>query len=731
MMKNFKKAISIFVLAVFILSIVPMGTFAEADEAGSTIHKLEFLNPVYVYKPESSVQNYGSYLYGSVPQKFLETHMYRAFFQLDFSGYEYLLRDPGTKINMSLTAGGQYSGDKLGAYNMYILPDSDDAYATNYKPYVSSTNGMKYNDVFDYVKGSVLTTNQDKFTPFVSRTDTTLLTVGTQIITSDANMQVLIGALDAATDDSTVTVQFMGVTGNAYIGLGSNTYLMLTPTTNPEATPAKYVSDTKSEIWGKLTSDDKNTLRSDLNLFNKYKGINIEWSSTNPTAVNPETGVVTRTREQQAATLTAALSYTDYSGKETIDTVSFDITLPALSLEEDPVFGDTVNDGTVELSKRSDNKPTYSAMQSVSGQLGGKAEGDAYLLYGDVGGNRIISLDNATGNQDTLEMSVYVPSGSKGMQLNVYVRKNTGTDYIEFVYTIEPDGIYRKYTATQAKIASLEPDRWYSLAFITPVAYDESLDENDTKMKLYVNGVLKNETELTASPMGYDPRFAPRLSTIGITSSAEPPAIYLDNIRIHSNPYAPQYDVEDKISYKDGIDDDNNIIVKGRTTVEALKAGITKKEDTAIRVYRAGSAQPLNDSDYVQSGDMVVAAAKNGSEMERSYSYYTIDMIKYEAINTMADVYDDDDVISASSKVTNYTETDTYSVTMYAAQYKSGELIKLWTLDPVTVTPGASETLSCGFEGISERKDTSIKIIITDDKFTPLCESSEMYYSAE
>ena len=742
MANTFKKFISIVLMLTLVLSLVPFGAMAET---APTEARVKLKNAIWVYdntNNQGKIQNYKSCLQFSRPG----TGNYKSVFQLDFSGYEYLLRDDDTRMQMYVRGGGAINNTskRLYDYNMYILSDKNDAYAEHYEPYSDASSGMTALELKSYVTPL---TSETGLTPFVQRVDATVKNSSTaSVVSSDANNAVLINALDASTDDSVVTVQVVdgpatnkknsnGDTENfgAFTHNSDLTYLKIT-CSDPSVTPAKYVADTKAEIaWSMISSDERDNLRSDLNFasLTKYKGIDITWSSSAPHVINAETGVVTRNRYENKLTLTANLSYTDYTGGVTKDTVDFYVTVPALSLDESPVFGDTVNEGDTVLGFRKNYTATHSRMISVKEGLGGKGETDAYLLYGDVGGTREISLSNATGNQDTLEMSVYVPSGSKGMSMNVYVKNPSG--YTGLNYHILPDGIYIKYSNSKPKIASLKPDRWYNLAFVTPEPYSASSAENDNAMKLYVNGVLKSSNGLCESTTGYDSRFNPRLNLLDVTSSAEPPAIYLDNIRIHSAPYAPEYDVLDKISYKDGIEG-NKIIVKGSTTVGQLKDGITKKNGTAIRVYKNLSDAQLSDDAVITGGETVVAAADNGSEMERSYNYYTINKISHEVITEtkvngeVSDVYDYDDEILVSTKVSNYTESNTISATMYVAQYKYGTLTGVWESTENSIAPGDGKTLTCNLKGMTDREGSNIKVIVTDGNLAPFAKPVTMHY---
>lgn len=741
MTKTSKKFISLMLALMFVLSLVPFSALAEAQPVEA---KVKPINPIWIYDntaQKGNIQNYGNVLQFSGAG----TGNYKSFFQLDLSGYEYLLRDDSTVINMSLRGGGAINNisKRLYDYNMYILADKNDAYGDHYVAYSDSTTGMTGTQLKQYVTPL---TSESGQTPFIRRIDATRKSSSTTaVISSDANNQILIDALDASTDDSVVTIQIVDGpatniknTSNATENYGAFThnsdltFLQIT-CSNPQATPAKYVEDTKTEIkWNMISTDERGDLRSDLNLsaLTKYKGIDITWSSSNPAALNAETGAVTRTRQEQNVTLTANLSYTDYNGGVTADTVNFDVTIPAVTLDEVPVFGDTVNEGDTVLGFRSGSayKPSYNGMESVKEGLGGKGETDAYLVYGDVGGTRELSKATATGAQDVIEYSVYVPSGSQGMSTSIYIDDVNG-NYKGETYVINPDGIFVSFSTGLTKIASLTPDKWHTLAFVTPEPYNASSAENDNKLKIYVDGILRTERSIAYGKNGLD--YNVRFNSRRVSSSAEPPALYLDNLRVHSNPYAPEYDMLDEISYKDGIDGDV-ITVKGKTTVAQFKDGITKKADTVIRVYRQGSDVILSDEAYIQHGDRVVAAAKNGSEMERSYNYYTINKIKYEAATVTkvngntARIYDADDEIFASSEITNYTDSDNYNVKMFAAQYKYGELINLWGSESALVAPGETKTLSCNFEGIKDRGNSSIKIIFVDDELNPIGKASTM-----
>ena len=143
----------------------------------------------------------------------------------------------------------------------------------------------------------------------------------------------------------------------------------------------------------------------------------------------------------------------------------------------------------------------------------------------------------------------------------------------------------------------------------------------------------------------------------------------------------------------------------------------------------------MSDGDLVESGNVVVAAGKNGTEMERSYNYYTVDKIKNEVnIETkvngnVAKLYDSDDTLSVSAEFKNYTNDDTFTAKMYTAQYRYGELIKLWETDSKTVAAGQTETFICDFAGMTDSENSSIKVLVVDEDFNPYIKSASMRFN--
>lgn len=395
-----------------------------------------------------------------------------------------------------------------------------------------------------------------------------------------------------------------------------------------------------------------------------------------------------------------------------------------------------INAGTTTLPIGNKDSSAICSTSVVNEGIGGKAIDDKYLKFTDAAGGPYVYVNEApanAGNRDVLEFSLYYPSGAQKMEMELGFFDG-GSSWFANYFSIYSDGIYVNFTNSSTKVCTIEPDKWYNIAVVTPVPYTGAINEAgeslDSKIvEFYVNGELESEGSFGYSKSGFR-----HIRFRGNSTSGNDVTCYLDNIRVYSGDYEPKYDVKPAIGYKDGIDD-NNISVKGATTVKELKEDITKADDTVIRVYSSlTSKTELTDDAVVQSGNVVVAAGKNDSEIERGYNYYTIDRVK-KAIEVStfvngnkAKLFDADDVLSVSADFSNYTDADKYSVTMYTAQYRYGELVNVWA-DTDTANAGETKTLTCDFEEITDLENSSIKVILVDENLDPYIVPETMRYS--
>lgn len=393
-----------------------------------------------------------------------------------------------------------------------------------------------------------------------------------------------------------------------------------------------------------------------------------------------------------------------------------------------------LNSGTTILSLNS-TASSNQKMEVVTGNLGGK-DNDSYIMWCDSDGitERIVPIGNASapGQRDVLEMSVYIPSGSNGFSFRNFLSDTAGTDATGFALWVKSDGIYAKWSdPNPSRICRIEPDKWHNIAIVTPAPYTDGSNPAEKILEVYVNG-KKYTANTNPTKSGFRYLWAKCFGNGSVT-----PAVYFDNIRVYNGEYAPEYDVTDNIEYKDIIDENNNIILKGKVTVAELKSDIAKKEDTTIRVYESiSSTNILPDSALIEDGCVVVAAAKNNAETERSYNYYTVKKVNNEVnvstfVNGSVDkFYDEDDTLSVSVQFNNYTNDDTFNAKVYTAQYKYGELINIWETDSQVIEAGETKTFICDFAGIDNKENSSIKVMVVNDNLEPYCKYSTMRYAS-
>ncbi|MBR3934465.1 MAG: hypothetical protein IKJ68_11235 [Clostridia bacterium] len=394
-----------------------------------------------------------------------------------------------------------------------------------------------------------------------------------------------------------------------------------------------------------------------------------------------------------------------------------------------------INQNASVFSKGGTGSTFYSITNETEG-LGGKAADDKYIRFADAEGNPYhgVNTDNATGKQDVLEFSVYVPEGSNGVSLALGIY-DSGSSYFSVPLLIREDGLYTNFSSGPNRFHTWEPNKWYHVAIETSKPYTGAVNSDGKSLdstinNIYINGVLEHAGSFGCSRAGFRHiRFSSSLQ------SEDDVNAYFDNVRCYSGTYEPKWDTVAQLGYKDGVDG-NKIIVKGQTTVAQLKEGIVKDEETNVRVYSSLTSNTvMSDGDLVESGNIIVAADKNGTEMERSYNYYTIDKIKNEVnvetkVNgSIAKLYDEDDTLLVSASFNNYTNDDSFTAKMYAAQYRYGELVNVWETDSKTIAAGQTETFTCDFAGMTDRKNSSIKVLIVDEDFNPYIESESMRFN--
>ncbi len=703
MMKTFKKALAIMMTFIFVISLVPNFVFAESSEGT----KLELKNHVWIYDStgkRDNVQPYGSYIRVGTA-----AHGYKGFFQIDFSGYEYLLTDDDSKLDFYLT---RYSSYSLYDFNAYILDDKNDVYGDNYVPYAAASGtagtddyvpaqGFTCNELYKYVTAINSKDDVADIEPFISRVDSAA--AGSVQVT--ANKQVLLEALNNSTDDSIVTIQFIdGGLGSGKADRGGKVSVLMGSTNSyvtinsagENATPSGYLDDIKRELtWDKFSSEPQNFVMSDLNLPVKYKGVDIEWTSTVPERVSSSGEVVINSDAYTNVTLTANLSYTPYEGKAETDTKEFSIRLGKEFYDYGSGTGtyyDGSEDAFIGTSSVTSNTTHLSKYYLVSG-ISGKLESDyCYEIRDNEFNNQRFNAQMIASDytlRDTLEFSICIPTGCYGINttFSLWKELNTedhGTGSSDFSFY--NDGVY----LGSRKLFSWDGNKWHHVAVVAPgiISSDASGITYDTNLRMYVDGVLRYIKDINAETNAYPAPYGMRYCQIDgycpmedydtTTKEFSSVAGYLDNLRTTNDIYVPQYNT--KSSVVTNYDIDNNgetitVVTSGTTAGDVINS-LTIDEDAVARMYDS-EWDLLEDTAVVADGCTLVVADTNGTTSERSYAYYEIRVIETgEYAFDLPYITVENGRAKGNVKLFNYSgESKAYKV--YLAVYSDGELVGL------------------------------------------------------
>ena len=299
MLKTFRKSIAIMLALVFVLSLVPFSAMAEGAEASTETVTLTRIHQVYTdmqSKDAKENTNHLSYI------QFGGGNGYRdhATVKFDFSGYEEIMRNDGTKVFFNFVPrSSNYPAKK---FEVYIAKDACDTY---------DLTGITYNQAnnlgfYDRTTRPLIYTEAD----------TTIKTT-TAYSSDELDVSKFINALDEGVDNSTLSLYFYAYRGSALVTKtndGSD-YTKIAITYDKNAVNNKdYVDGLLAELdWSKISAEGASSVTAASKLPLKYKGANVTWTSSNNDVVDPETGVITQPQSGTVdVTLTASLSYTDH-----------------------------------------------------------------------------------------------------------------------------------------------------------------------------------------------------------------------------------------------------------------------------------------------------------------------------------------------------------------------------------------------------------------------------------
>jgi len=238
-----------------------------------------------------------------------------------FTGYEAILNSPSTTINYNVVA-GSYSDYVMRDLRAIIQPGLvDDSY---------DADTMTYN----IANGLGMLNTADKPVLFIENDGSDTPAGG--IINSAADITALKAALNEDTDDSVITLYFESLgSGDNNIRLSSASGIQINYVESEIDNQAYVTGIAQGMTWDRVSSQSANSVSANITLPSKYLGADVVWASSNPDAVNAETGVVTPAKGAvQTSTLTATLTYKGVVGEEATATATFDVTVPAIAMSK-------------------------------------------------------------------------------------------------------------------------------------------------------------------------------------------------------------------------------------------------------------------------------------------------------------------------------------------------------------------------------------------------------------
>ncbi len=711
--KSFKRTISLLLSLIFVLSCVPVvGMAEEIVYTDDTVDMINLVNTKSDNPGDGNQLAYTSYT-NTIR---ISSSQWNAYGQFDLSGYEEILENENTTVTFEMTVGGQFRTHTPAALKIYLMDDSCDYF----------TSDITYTDA-----GLLGLHDPDKNGQIISDVADQTYSIGDTHKTEDIKAEIL-KALRQGKDNSRVTFVFTTTSTNTFFLRDS---AKLTIKYNAEEIDDDaYAEEVKDEIkWSDISQEDIAAVTQNLTLPTTLYGADISWQSSKDAVIN-SVGVVTQSYEKEAVTLTANVTYKDSA----VSSCAFPVTVDKLVYE----YTD-VNTGNANFVTLYSGSTGFTTQHKDIRNIGGKTSGDVALWYRDLGNDdKIIGYTmkdtvDFTQNNDVFEFSILLPTGTDEVEFRAAVFKpdatenKSGSNQSDFVFNITSNGLF--YNGN--KIYDTRQNEWYNIAIVAPrgMATPGSIVETDDRTsEFYVNGELRQT--INCDPTGLGFRY---LRFYGSDETLEDAGFYLDNIRPYSGDYVPARDSIPSVTSTTYSIASNVITLSKDANITAaqLKAAVRKDEDTVLRIYNSKTNVPteLSDDAVVTSGNVLVAATTNGTNLEKGYSYYTINKADYSidadilVNDASANTFGASDTVSAEVVFTNY-YAETQYVKLYVAQYKNNELIGLWE-DTKTVSMGGSEILSSNLDGFTDKEGSTLKLIlVSDETFAPYIIPVEAQY---
>lgn len=189
---------------------------------------------------------------------------YAAYTQFDLKGYEEILKNPQTSIQVQLKAGYSLGSHTLTDIRGILAYDKTDSY--------------KWDEI-TYAEADKLGLHDIEGRPVLfTKNDGTIIKVTHDPVKIDANKEALVAALEENNTNSIVSVYLEGLTGTSYIRANNEGTCLIIKYYKSEIDEDAYYADIQSSfVWENITSDAQEALVNKLPTY--YKGADIVWES--------------------------------------------------------------------------------------------------------------------------------------------------------------------------------------------------------------------------------------------------------------------------------------------------------------------------------------------------------------------------------------------------------------------------------------------------------------------
>ena len=663
--KSVKKSIALCMAIVFALSIMPLG--ASAEEQSDVIPMSDCINIAGGSRADTKeVVAFSGYPNSIKLQCGTGGNDWRAFGKLNLTGYEEILANENTKIEFEVTVGGQFRTHTQTDAVIYLMNDICDGYRTDSITYNNSVDF----GLLDLEKNGTLIGDVEKDGEYA---------LG-ESYKVNIPAKTILNVLKQGKDNSIVTLAFYTNADDdniAYILKGSGNLHITYDDSKIDNN--NYATEIANGIkWSDLSSESQSEVTQKLTLPSKLYGADVTWTSNN-NAIN-SAGEVTQTYIKENVILTANVNY-----KGETATKEFDVTVANKTYE----FTD-VNTGEAAFYNVPSNASAKIKVASNVPGIYGKDLSDVVYNVHDISAtdgtmlNYMVNNADASLNNDVMEFSICLPSGSPDVIITAGVLNSTGNtgagSQVDKTYTLTTDGFFYG----SEKIYETKADQWYTMAFVAPKGMKTigvPSDTDDKTGEVYINGELANTMQFN-TPTSYGFRY---FRFYGNDTALTDIGYYLDNVRWHCGEYLPKYDASPVVT-SDYISASKDTITVKEATVASLKSLVETNSDTRLNVYNTSGVLITDENANVESGYTLVAAAKNGSDMERSYAYYSIKVTGSKCAFDIPHIVIDNNVAKSQIKLYNNTGK-TAEYVAYLAVYDGNELSKVVTA-PVTADAG-------------------------------------------